>query len=125
MNQIELEKIADFFDKDHSGTIDLGEILRVLKGNRRGKYVVQEALSDAEKIENEVCFSNKIVIFDVNLHSAFSCLSTFIFPQIQLQVSKCTCSKKFCVTRVAEGQYRVSSNLQLLLPPLHLCHYFI
>ncbi len=61
MNQIELEKIADFFDKDHSGTIDLSEILRVLKGNRRGKYVVQEALSDSEKIENEVCFSNKIV----------------------------------------------------------------
>ena len=54
MNQIELEKIADFFDKDHSGTIDLSEILRVLKGSRRGKYVVQEALSDAEKIENEV-----------------------------------------------------------------------
>lgn len=55
MNQIELEKIADFFDKDHSGTIDLSEILRVLKGSRgRGKYMVQEALSDAEKIENEV-----------------------------------------------------------------------
>ena len=60
MNQIELEKIADFFDKDHSGTIDLSEILRVLKGNRRGKYVVQEALSDAEKIENEVCLSKNL-----------------------------------------------------------------
>ena len=109
MNQIELEKIADFFDKDHSGTIDLGEILRVLKGNRRGKYVVQEALSDAEKIENEVCFSNKIVIIYIRHSFVFQHL--FIFPQIQLQVSKCTCSKKFCVTRVAEGQYRVSSSL--------------
>ena len=54
MNQIELEKIADFFDKDRSGLIDLSEILRVIKGKKRGKYVVQEALSDAEKIENEV-----------------------------------------------------------------------
>ena len=55
MNQIELEKIADFFDKDRNG-IDLSEILRVLKGNKRGKYVVQEAaMTDAQKIENEVC----------------------------------------------------------------------
>ena len=53
MNQIELEKIADFFDKDRSGVIDLSEILRVLKGSKRGKYV-QEAMTDAEKIENEV-----------------------------------------------------------------------
>ena len=86
MNQIELEKIADFFDKDHSGTIDLSEILRVLKGNRRGKYVVQEALSDAEKIENEVCFSNKIVIFDINLHSPFSCLYFSTDPTASIQV---------------------------------------
>lgn len=79
MNQIELEKIADFFDKDHSGTIDLSEILRVLKGNRRGKYVVQEALSDAEKIENEVCLS-----YDI------SCFSIFIYfttdPTASIQV---------------------------------------
>ena len=54
MNQIELEKIADFFDKDRSGVIDLSEILRVIKGSKRGKYVVQEAMSDSEKIENEV-----------------------------------------------------------------------
>lgn len=55
MNQIELEKIADSFDKDRSGVIDLSEILRVLKGSKRGKYVVQEAaMSDSEKIENEV-----------------------------------------------------------------------
>ena len=53
MNQIELEKIADFFDKDRSGVIDLSEILRVLKGSKRGKYI-QEAMTDAEKIENEV-----------------------------------------------------------------------
>lgn len=80
MNQIELEKIADFFDKDHSGTIDLSEILRVLKGNRRGKYVVQEALSDAEKIENEVCLS----YYDI------SCFSIFIYfttdPTASIQV---------------------------------------
>ena len=66
MNQIELEKIADFFDKDRSGLIDLSEILRVIKGSKRGKYVVQEALSDAEKIENEVradksCLTSSVV----------------------------------------------------------------
>ena len=118
MNQIELEKIADFFDKDHSGTIDLSEILRVLKGNRRGKYVVQEALSDAEKIENEVYIKKNFKsfqnLFTVNLTN---------FPQIQLQISKCTCSKKFCVTRVAEGQYRVSRDFPLAspLPPSLSC----
>ena len=117
MNQIELEKIADFFDKDHSGTIDLSEILRVLKGNRRGKYVVQEALSDAEKIENEVCLSKNFESFQ----NSFT-VNLINFPQIQLQISKCTCSKKFCVTRVAEGQYRVSRDFPLASPPsLHLC----
>ena len=79
MNQIELEKIADFFDKDHSGTIDLSEILRVLKGNRRGKYVVQEALSDSEKIENEVCLS-KICMYP----TLTSILSTDPTPSIQV-----------------------------------------
>ena len=54
MNQIELEKIADFFDKDRSGMIDLNEILRVIKGSKRGKYVQEAAMTDSQKIENEV-----------------------------------------------------------------------
>ena len=56
MNQIELEKIADTFDKDRSGMIDLSEIIATLKGsNRRTRRpVVQENMSDAEMIENEV-----------------------------------------------------------------------
>ena len=57
MNQIELEKIAATFDKDRSGMIDLSEIISTLKGsNRRTRRpVVQEAaLTDAQKIENEV-----------------------------------------------------------------------
>lgn len=55
ITQIELEKIADSFDKDHSGMIDLSAIIRVLKGStRRTRPHVQEALSDSEKIEHEV-----------------------------------------------------------------------
>ena len=56
MNQIELEKIADTFDKDRSGMIDLSEIISVLKGsNRRTRRpVVQEAMTDAQRIDNEV-----------------------------------------------------------------------
>ncbi len=56
MNQIELEKIADTFDKDRSGMIDLSEIITELKGtNRRTRRpIVQEVLSDAQKIDNEV-----------------------------------------------------------------------
>ena len=103
MNQIELEKIADFFDKDRSGVIDLSEILRVLKGSKRGKYV-QEAMTDAEKIENEV-----LTDFAFSLYVTLKWVYALI-PQIQFQVSKCTCTKKFRVTRVAEGQYRVSNK---------------
>ena len=57
MNQIELEKIADTFDKDKSGMIDLSEIISTLKdGNRKTRRpVMQEAaISDAQKIANEV-----------------------------------------------------------------------
>lgn len=61
MNQIELEKIADMFDKDKSGMIDLSEIISTLKdGNRRTRRpVMQEAaISDAQKIANEVSTEN-------------------------------------------------------------------
>ncbi len=57
MSQIELEKIADTFDKDRSGMIDLSELFSVLKGsNRRTRRppVVQEVTTDAQKIDNEV-----------------------------------------------------------------------
>ena len=57
MNQIELEKIAATFDKDRSGMIDLSEIIGTLKGSNRQtrRPVVQEAaLTDAQKIDNEV-----------------------------------------------------------------------
>ena len=64
MNQIELEKIADTFDKDRSGMIDLSEIITVLKGtNRRTRrpIVQEESLTDAQKIENEVRLSCALV----------------------------------------------------------------
>ena len=56
MNQIELEKIADSFDKDRSGTIDLREIVSVLKSGSRHtrRPVVQETLTDQKNIDNEV-----------------------------------------------------------------------
>ena len=57
MNQIELEKIADFFDKDRSGMIDLSDIMSTLKGGTRQtrRRVTQEVVSDAQKIDTEVC----------------------------------------------------------------------
>ncbi len=56
MNQIELEKIADAFDKDRSGVIDLSEIIGVFKGGSRQtrRPMVQEAVTDNQKIDNEV-----------------------------------------------------------------------
>jgi len=56
MNQIELEKIADFFDKDRSGMIDLSDIMSTLKGGSRQtrRRVTQEVVSDAQKIDTEV-----------------------------------------------------------------------
>ncbi len=56
MTQIELEKIADSFDKGRSGMIDLSAILGVLKGRtqRRPRPLSQETLTDDAKIENEV-----------------------------------------------------------------------
>ena len=58
------------------------------------------------------------IFFILVVHLMFICQ----FSQIQLQVSKCTCSKKFCVTRVAEGQYRVSRDL--FLATLNFFYYF-
>lgn len=56
MTQIELEKIADTFDKDRSGMIDLSAILGVIKGStrRRPRTQSHEAMTDDEKIESEV-----------------------------------------------------------------------
>ncbi len=56
MTQIELEKTADSFDRDRSGMIDLSAILGVLKGRakRRQHAPSQEAMTDDQKIDNEV-----------------------------------------------------------------------
>ena len=54
MNQIELEKIADTFDKDRTGLINLSEIVGVLKGSKRYRAMAQESLSDSQKIDHEV-----------------------------------------------------------------------
>ena len=54
MNQIEMEKIANAFDQDKDGLIDLNEIMAVLKGSRRAQPVSQAAASDSDKIDSEV-----------------------------------------------------------------------
>ena len=56
MTQIELEKIADTFDRDRDGMIDLNEIMTVVKGTRRTCPMYVREMSDAEKIDHEVCF---------------------------------------------------------------------
>ena len=55
MSQIELEKIADHFDRDRDGYIDLGEINSILRGIRRARSLAKrQPLSDSEKIDHEV-----------------------------------------------------------------------
>ncbi len=56
MTQIELEKIADSFDRDRSGMIDLSAILGALKGRaqRRQRPLSRETLTDDDKIDSEV-----------------------------------------------------------------------
>ena len=54
MSQIELEKIADHFDRDRDGYIDLGEINSILRGIRRARSLAKRPLSDSEKIDHEV-----------------------------------------------------------------------
>ena len=66
MNQIELEKIADSFDRKKNGLIDLAEISAILKGQKiRRKYkttATAKPLSDAEKIDMEVFVCSYSVI---------------------------------------------------------------
>ena len=56
MSQIETEKIADHFDHNRNGNIDLGEIMTVLKGSksRARAQPTSQPMTDAEKIEHEV-----------------------------------------------------------------------
>ena len=55
MSQIELEKIADHFDRDGDGYIDLSEIISILRGLRRAHSLAKKkSISESEKIEHEV-----------------------------------------------------------------------
>lgn len=56
MNQIEMEKIADTFDRNRSGNIDLSEIMTVLKGSKSWTRVptLTRQMTDSEKIDHEV-----------------------------------------------------------------------
>ncbi len=84
MTQIELEKIADSFDKDRSGMIDLSAILGVLKGRtqRRPRPLSQETLTDDDKIENEVmkatfCILKTITLCSTGKSSSYPTLCRF------------------------------------------------
>ena len=72
MSQIELEKIADHFDRDRDGYIDLSEISSILRGLRRARSLAKkQPVSDSEKIDYEVivfmgwkfCFYLPVEIF--------------------------------------------------------------
>ena len=54
MTQIELVKIADTFDRNRDGMIDLNKIMTVVKGTRRTHPMYERTMSDAEKIDHEV-----------------------------------------------------------------------
>ena len=58
MTQIELEKIADTFDANRDGMINLNEIMAVVKGTKRTRGMPERSMSDAEKIDHEVCLQN-------------------------------------------------------------------
>ena len=129
MNQIELEKIADYFDRDHDGFIDLSEINSILRGIRRARSLAKRRpVTDSEKIDRAVRdepLHNHHTTTTQPLHNHYTttiqplhiqqplsysiCDSYSLHLQIELQVSRCCCSKKFRVIRVAEGQYRVST----------------
>ena len=100
MNQIEMEKIAEAFDKNKNGLIDLTEIISVLKKGQTSHRVVtsvaSKSMSDADKIELEVKKYFILVMCYV------------LYVQIKHQISQCTCHQKFKVVRVGDGQYRVS-----------------
>jgi len=61
MTQIELEKIADTFDTNRDGMINLNEIMAVVKGTKRTRGMPERSLSDAEKIDHEVCLQLPIL----------------------------------------------------------------
>ena len=62
MTQIELEKIADTFDTNRDGMINLNEIMAVVKGTKRTRGMPERSMSDAEKIDHEVCLQNLLSI---------------------------------------------------------------
>jgi hypothetical protein len=94
MNQIEMEKISDNFDRNKNGLIELSEIMIILKGQRSSSHRPfvkkpgpSRQMSDSDKIDLE----------------------------IKTQVAKCCCHHKFTVTRVGEGQYRFGDSQKLRL----------
>ena len=55
INEIELEKIADHFDRDHDGFIDLNEIISILGCNYRERSLAKRRpVTDSQKIDQAV-----------------------------------------------------------------------
>ena len=83
MNQIEMEKIADALDPNHTNVIDLNEIVSVLKGFKRSRTLSKERMSDTEKIDHEVCLK-----FSQWLSSFLNVRTYYIFfPRVYILAS--------------------------------------
>ena len=87
MSQIELEKIADHFDRDQDGYIDLSEINSILRGIRRARSIAKKPVSDSEKIDHEVSvenvtkFCNILVMYTYVTHLGYA-LYTYMYIHI-------------------------------------------
>ena len=76
MTQIELEKIADTFDANRDGMINLNEIMAVVKGTKRTRGMPERSMSDAEKIDHEVgvCSKSSVTIYSPSCSEVISSL---------------------------------------------------
>lgn len=82
-SRVEMEAVANIFDRDNDGYIDYKEFVSALRPPERRPLEptsVASRKTDSEKIQDEV----------------------------QRAVSACTCHRQFLIEKVGEGKYRVS-----------------
>jgi dystonin len=86
-NQLEMNAVADIFDRDGDGYVDYKEFIAALWPEKESGHSTAHPLTDAQKIEDEV----------------------------KRQCNLCTCAKKFRVQRIAETKYRFGDSQQMRL----------
>ncbi|XP_071483801.1 microtubule-actin cross-linking factor 1-like [Diadema antillarum] len=86
-NQLEMNAVADIFDRDGDGFIDYKEFIAALWPEKASGKASGKPLTDAQKIEDEV----------------------------KKQISQCTCQVKFKVQRIGESKYRFGDSQQMRL----------